>query len=311
MTDFTSQIQTAIGSAPTSLVCDGKMKRFSTNGKSTDTAGWYVHPSPDVVIAGCWRQGITVTLFADGKSKDDPEALAAIQRARAAYREERAKAAQEAKDKACDLLRWSKHLDMTQEYIKSKSIDSMGWLQGKLRARSLKSSVLIDLVDAYGEIVGAQTIAADGIKRFVTGTQKQGAWHWLLNPGRERTDDIIAVVEGWATGCAIAQMRGLGRVAVAFDAGNLEHVVARLLILYPYNPIVIFADDDDINPKTGKRAGKVGADKAMALEPGRVVIEYPAWPGGKKPDGCSDFADLYLLKCRATDTIGTSTTLGD
>lgn len=307
MTDFQTKIRAAIGSAPDHLVCDGLVHRYSTNGKNTDKSGWYVHPSPDVVIAGCWRTGVTVTLFADGKSRDDPEALAAIQRARDAYREERARAAKNAAIKTVDLLSWSRQLDIQQEYIVSKGIDKMDFLRGKLRARSLKSSVLLDLINAYGDIVGAQTIAPDGVKRFVTGTPKQGAWHWLLHPlppCKERLDDIIAVVEGWATGCAVAQMRGLSRVAVAFDAGNLEHVVARLLILYPHNPIVIFADDDDVNPATGKRAGKSGADRARAIDHDRVGIEYPLWPHGKKPDGLSDFADLYLLKSRAIDSIG-------
>jgi putative DNA primase/helicase len=302
MNDFLTKMLAAIGSAPTSLVCDTKTHRFSTNGKSTDKAGWYIHPSQDVVIAGCWRSGVTVTLFADGVTKDDPEALAAIQRARAAYREERAKAAQEAAAKASDLLTWSKRLDLNHEYVKRKAIDGMA-IAPRLRARSLKSSELLDMVTAYGEIVGAQTIAPDGGKRFVAGTAKQAAWHWLLNPVKERIDDIIGVVEGWATGCAVAEMHGLSRVAVAFDAGNIEHVVARLLILYPHNPIVIFADDDDINLKTGKRAGKAGAEKARAIEPDRVGIEYPRWPDGKKPAGCSDYADLYLLKCPTLGSI--------
>jgi putative DNA primase/helicase len=306
MSDFIIKMLAAIGSAPTSLVCDTKTHRFSTNGKSMDKAGWYIHPSPDVVIAGCWRSGVTVTLFAGGVTKDDPDALAAIHRARAAYREERAAAAQEAAAKASDLLTWSKRLDLNHEYIKRKDIGGMS-IASRLRSRSLKSSVLLDMVNAYGETVGAQTIAPDGVKRFVAGTSKQGAWHWLLNPTKERIDDIIGVVEGWATGCAAAEIHGLSRVAVAFDAGNLEHVVARLLILYPHNPIVIFADDDDINPKTGKRAGKVGAEKARSIEPDRVGIQYPRWSDGEKPVGCSDYADLYLLKCRAIASISTPT----
>lgn len=305
---FAQQINAALGSNITDLSPDGKMHRFSTNGKSTDTAGWYVMPTPDVVVAGCWRSGQTITLFADGKRRDDPEVIDAIQRARAAYREDRAKAAQKAAGKAADMLHWSKALDYSNPYIVRKAIDSMTHLRGKLRARALKESVLLDMVNAHGEIVGAQLINADGRKKFLSGTAKQGAWHWLLHEQttynlsrRERDavelrrkDDIIAVVEGWATGCAVAQMRGLSRVAVAFDAGNLVHVVQRLLVLYPHNPIVIFADDDDINPKTGKAAGKAGAEAARALDPIRIGIEYPQWREGKKPDGASDFNDLFV-----------------
>ena len=306
---FAQQINAALGSTITDLSPDGKMHRFPTNGKSSDTAGWYVMPTPDVVVAGCWRSGRTITLFADGKLRHDPEVNDAIQRARAAYRAERAKAAKEAADKAADLLRWSKSLDYSNPYITSKAVDRMPRVRGELRARALKESVLLDMVNAHGEIVGAQIINPDGGKKFLSGTAKQGAWHWLMHDPtparnlssgerkvfeRRRQDDIIAVVEGWATGCAVAQMRGLSRVAVAFDAGNLSHVVKRLLVLYPHNPIVIFADDDDVNQKTGKAAGKAGAEAARALDPLRVGIEYPAWRDCKKPEGSSDFNDLFI-----------------
>ena len=266
-------------------------------------------PTPDVVVAGCWRSGKTITLFEDGKRKDDPDVVDAIQRARAAYRAERDKAAKEAANRAMDLIRWSKSLDYGNPYIVRKAIDRMPRLLGKLRARTIKESVLVDMINAHGEIVGAQIIHADGNKRFLSGTAKQGAWHWLMHdptPARnlssgehkvfelQRQDDIIAVVEGWATGCAVANLKGLTRVAVAFDAGNLVHVVKRLLVLYPHNPIVIFADDDDANPTTGKQAGKAGAEAARVLDPLRIGIEYPLWRDGKKPDGASDFNDLFI-----------------
>lgn len=309
MNDFTAQINAALGSTITDLSPDGKMHRFSTNGKSSDKAGWLVMPTPDVVVAGCWRSGKTITLFADGKRRDDPDVIDAIQRARAAYRKEREIAAKEAANKAVDLMRWSKALDYTNPYIVRKAIDQMPRLRGKLRASALKESILVDMVNAHGEIVGAQIIHADGSKMFISGSTKQGSWHWLMHdptPARNlssgerkvfelrRQDDIIAVVEGWATGCAVAHFKGLTRVAVAFDAGNLVHVVKRLLVLYPHNPIVVFADDDEANPTTGKQAGKAGAEAARALDPLRIGIEYPAWREGKKPAGASDFNDLFV-----------------
>jgi putative DNA primase/helicase len=164
------------------------------------------------------------------------------------------------------------------------------------------------MINAHGEIVGAQIIHTDGSKIFISGSTKQGSWHWLMHEPtmhnlsrlqrdvfeRRRQDDIIAVVEGWATGCAVANLKGLTRVAVAFDAGNLVHVVKRLLVLYPHNPIMIFADDDDINQKTGKQSGKAGAEAARVLDPLRIGIEYPLWRDGKKPDGASDFNDLFV-----------------
>lgn len=306
---FAQQINAALGSTVDHLSPDGNLHRFSTNGKSSDTAGWYFMPTPDVVVAGCWRSGQTVTLFADGKRKDDGDVVEAIRRARAAYREERARKSEEAANKAGELLSYSKPLDYGHPYIQQKKIHNMPWLKSKLRARMMQKSILLDMVNAHGELVGAQIIHEDGSKKFLAGTAKQGAWHWLLKDDshhalstREREvrdkrqqDAIIGVCEGWATGCAVAEMRGLQRVVVGFDSGNLVHVVKRLLVLYPESPIVIFADDDDANTKTGKRAGQAGADAARALDTVRISIEYPAWPNGVKPEKCSDFADLYLI----------------
>ena len=46
---------------PTEIVADGKFHRFSTNGKPSDDAGWYVlNEFPFAVGSfGCWRSGFT------------------------------------------------------------------------------------------------------------------------------------------------------------------------------------------------------------------------------------------------------------
>lgn len=307
MNNLLEQLNNALQVSLNSLVCDCKPHRFSTNGKPTDKSGWYVMPSDSVVVAGDWRTGRTVTLFANGVKRDDPEAQAAIMRARMAYRAERQRVAAEAAEKASAMIATAKPLSRSHAYVERKMIASMPLVRSRLRAKMLGDSIALDLRNVDGEIVGLQFIAPDGSKKFLTGTAKQGAWHWLMYDRsfgglskRERevhlariNDQPIAVVEGWATGCAVAQMHGLDRVAVAFDAGNLKHVVDTLLQLYPFGKIVIFADDDDVNPSTGKAAGKAGAEAAKALNPDRVGIHYPAWTGGVKPDGASDFADLY------------------
>lgn len=305
MSNLLEQLNNALQVSLNTLVGDGKPHRFSTNGKPSDKSGWYVMPSDNVVIAGDWRTGRTVTLFDDGVNRDDPEAQAAIMRARIAYRAERQRVAAEAAQKAGAMLDKSKPLDRSHAYVVRKMITSMPLVRSRLRAKTIGDNIVVDLCNVDGEIVGLQFIAPDGGKKFLTGTAKQGAWHWLMHDRslfgytkqgqevqRKRINDQpIAVVEGWATGCAVAQMHGLDNVVVAFDAGNLKHVVSTLLQLYPFSKIVIFADDDD--PSTGKAAGKAGAEAAKALNPDMVGIHYPAWAGGVKPAGASDFADLY------------------
>ena len=290
---FAQQINAALGANLDHVIQDGRMHRFSTNGRSSDKSGWYVHPAHNVVIAGCWRSGQTITLWADGGSKDDPEALAAIQRAREAYRRERAQAAQAAADKAGELLRYSRVVDINHPYITRKRINTMR-LPAALRARSLKSSIVLDMVAPFGDLVGLQFIGHDGDKNFLTGTQKAGACHWLMDVAPPAIGDVIGVVEGWATGCAVAHYSGLKHVAVAMDAGNLERVVMALLVVYPHNEIIIYADDDAPNKTTGKRAGMAGANAARRVNPEMVSIQYPVW-GVNKPEWATDFCDLYQL----------------
>ena len=290
---FPQQINAALGASLDHVIQDGKMHRFSTNGRDNDTSGWYVHPDNNVVIAGCWRSGQTITLWVDGSSKDDPDALAAIQRARDAYRRERAQAAKSAADKSGDLLRYSRPIDANHPYIARKRINTMR-LPAPLRARSIKSSIVLDMVTQFGDLVGLQFISTDGDKKFLTGTQKAGACHWLMDVAPPAIGDVIGVVEGWATGCAVAHYSGLNYIAVAMDAGNIERVVMALSVVYPHNEIIIYADDDAPSRTTGRRAGMAGANAAKRINPDMVSIQYPAW-GANKPDWATDFCDLYQL----------------
>lgn len=53
--------------APTKLIADGELHRFSSNGKPNDDSGWYVLHT-DYLPAGsfgCWRDGQTHTWRAD------------------------------------------------------------------------------------------------------------------------------------------------------------------------------------------------------------------------------------------------------
>lgn len=59
---FRHAIEAAGLEAPAEIYADGKLRRFSTNGKRSDDSGWYVLHTNGIPAGsfGCWRQGITV-----------------------------------------------------------------------------------------------------------------------------------------------------------------------------------------------------------------------------------------------------------
>ena len=59
---FRSEISKAGLSLPNEIIYDGRIHRFSSNGKPTDNAGWYVL-FPDGIPAGtfgCWRKDVKI-----------------------------------------------------------------------------------------------------------------------------------------------------------------------------------------------------------------------------------------------------------
>lgn len=98
-----------------------------------------------------------------------------------------------------------------------------------------------------GQIVGMQFILPekneDGQnKLFLTGSDTVGAYFKI---GHLTTDpqQTIYVTEGYATGCSVHHATKLP-VIVAFNAGNLEPVIAGIRTKLPDANIVIAADDD-------------------------------------------------------------------
>ena len=60
---FIASIEGAGLPAPSDLIADGLLHRFSTNEKNSDDSGWYVLHVDGVPAGafGCWRTGVTST----------------------------------------------------------------------------------------------------------------------------------------------------------------------------------------------------------------------------------------------------------
>jgi putative DNA primase/helicase len=174
--------------------------------------------------------------------------------------------------KSNGMLKSAKEPDQNHPYLLKKGIQPFG-------AKQLNDLLLIPLRKNKA-VVGLQTITPDGTKRFLIGTEKQGAYHAI--PG---TGDTVYLCEGWATGCTIHKVTG-ATVIVCFDCGNLEAAAQEVKAKGPDYSLVIVADNDH------KTEGNPGLTKATAaaLSVG-CKLAVPEFNGA---DG-SDVNDLFSL----------------
>lgn len=283
MIDPTEQFRIAILAAgltpPDEIVADGRLHRFSTNGKLKDDSGWYMLHLDGIPAGafGCWRSGLKSNWCA--KADNDmtvAEREAHRQRIKAmqAQREaEHAKAQQQASEAAA--LIWKAATPATgHEYLTRKGIYPYG-------VKCDGHHLLIPMRDTLGKLKSLQTIAPDGGKRFQPGGRVKGCYFAIGKP-----DGVLIVCEGYATGASIHEATGHA-VAVAFNAGNLRAVAESLRAKHPTLKIILAADDDVGTP------GNPGLTKAN--EAARAVGGYLAKPdfGSNRPNGATDFNDLH------------------
>ena len=285
MNDPVEQFKGAMRSAdltpPDTITGDGKIHRVSTNGKRSDTTGWYVLHLDGIPgwAFGDWRQGKEFTRTWCAKADKDmtQEQLQANRRRhQAAIAQRDAEKAQEQQSAAARAQkRWNAATPCTQhEYLSCKGIEPSG-------ARIERDKLLIALRDTAGTMHSLQTIAPDGAKRFMPGGRVNGCYFGIGERG-----DALIVCEGFATGASLYACTGQP-VAVAFDAGNLKKVALALRAEYPALKITIAADDDH---QTSGNPGLTQATAAAQAVGGFLAVpEFPAGRGVKH----TDFNDLH------------------
>ncbi len=267
MPDLAEQFRNAIEAAgltpPDVIEADGKLRRFASNGKRGDGAGWYVLFS-DGIPAGCfgdWRTGFTQTWRADiGRVLTPAEEAAHRDKAQAMRREREAEEARrkdEAKTRAVAIWKTATPAPDDHAYLTRKGIKAHG-------ARLHKGALLIPM-RADGVIHSLQFIGADGDKRFLTGGRVAGCYFSI---GDTRGAAALCIAEGFATGATIHQATGYP-VAVAFNAGNLLAVAKAMREKFPDLPLILCADDDRHTPGN---PGLTKATEAARAVGGLLVI---------------------------------------
>ena len=289
MSDAISQFCEAIERAglpvPEKVQPDGALHRFSTNGKASDTSGWYIFHVDGVPAGsfGCWRSDISKKWRADiGRKMTDSEkrhhrrTMDTMRRQRG---EEKTQRQAEAAIRAAEI--WANAQPVTEHpYLSAKGVDAHG-------LRCAGNDLIIPMYDSQGQLRSLQSISGGGSKRFLSGGQVSGCYY-LIDP----IDDVLCICEGFATGASVHEATGHA-VVVAFNAGNLKPVAEAMSAKHATLEIVIVADND-VRPDGGENTGIVKAMEAAAAVGAKLAV--PEMDGGK-----CDFNDLH--KARGLDAV--------
>jgi putative DNA primase/helicase len=264
-----------LGLVVDSLDTSGKLVRvpvsFPRADKGKKQSGWYVVHEFRLSSGGIGLAGAFGNYKADEKRKVGMPAGSLTEADRAEYEKRRKQAQEKARKEAEAAARqckeraqriWSKLPEEgPSKYLDTKNVRAFG-------LRFSRGSVVVPVYKPVAtegpelfalDLVSVQFIDPEGDKKFLTGTPKEGSFHWLTPV--PQAECPVVVVEGYATGASVHMATGLP-VAVAFDAGNLVPV-ARALRKFMPNAVICVAGDDD--QATEQEQGKnPGRDKAQA-----------------------------------------------
>ena len=278
---FRAAIHNAGLTPPDVVEADGKLHRFASTGRRSDTAGWYVLHGDGIPAGafGDWRAGLSETWRADIGRKltlqEEAGHRARMDAVRRQRETEEAKRQSEARERAQAIWQEASPAPDDHAYLVDKGVKAHG-----LRVHD---GALVVPVRDGADLHSLQFIGGDGEKRFLSGGRVSGCYLSIGVPY-----GALCIVEGYATGASIHEATGYA-VAVSFNAGNLLSVVRALRAKFPSLRLIVCADDD------AKAPGNPGLTKAR--EAARAVAGLLAVPdfGANRPEGATDFNDLHRL----------------
>ena len=185
-------------------------------------------------------------------------------------------------------------------------------------------ALVIPMLDVQGQVRGLQLIYPKGSERakrlgrdkdfWPTGLVKQGHFFLIGSPA---AGGIILLTEGYATGASLHMATGLP-VAVAFDAGNLQHVAKALAGRYRRARVLVCADDDylgkcrscgkltstaqlacshcGVEDSGARNAGQAGAEQAALVADGKAIAPVFSIDRPIDSKGPTDFNDLHATE---------------
>jgi putative DNA primase/helicase len=268
---------------PKFIRADGKLRRFSSDGKRGDDAGWYVFHAGTIPAGafGCWRSDIKITWQAEiGRQLTDDEIAANKRKIAEAERKREAaekKNRELARKQAAEIWESAAEAPADHAYLAKKGVGPHG-----LRVDDC-GQLVVPVRDASGVLHSLQFIAADGAKRFLMCGRKKGCFYIIGQPNGE-----LRVVEGFATGATVLEDTGHA-AAICFDAANLPDAAKELRGKFTDLRFIICADDDIHRPNN---PGLTHAREAAAILGGFIAV--PDF-GENRPEKATDFNDLHQL----------------
>lgn len=288
MHEFIEQFRNAIEQAgitpPAKIECDGKIHRFSSNGRPLDNAGWYLLYS-DGIAAGCfgdWRTGENQNWRADvGRSLshvEEAEHRDRVRKMQIKRQEEEILIKAEAQAKALSIWQKSSLAPDTHPYLVRKGIKTHS-------AKLIDGALVIPLRDENSTLHSLQFINENGKKRFLIGGRVSGCYFSI---GSIQGAKALCIVEGFSTGATVHEATDYP-IAVAFNAGNLLAVATIMREKFPELTLILCADDDF------KVDGNPGLTRAT--EAARHVNGLLAVPkfNANRSDNKTDFNDMAEL----------------
>ena len=274
---FRSEISNAGLSLPNEIIADERIHRFSSNGKPTDNAGWYVLFTGGIPAGtfGCWREDLKINWCSVDEAtltqSERYEFNKKMAEAKKLREHEEEINRTKARSKASKIWEQSAEAPTDHSYLLSKKVQPHG-------LKLSRGKLVVPLYDQDSILQSLQFIGPDGDKKFLGGGRIKGCYYQIDGA----PDKILYVAEGFATAATVHEATG-SAVAVAFNANNLKPVAIALRAKFLNLEIVICADDDH------QTKGNTGIRKAIeAATASRSKVVIPEF-NGNRSDSDTDF----------------------
>lgn len=291
--EFRRFIKSVCGSAPDSIVADGRWHSFrmeDTRHKGSKPGRYLLHADERPVgWVMDWRdEKVRHRWFgqATGETLDREEII----NRRNARAMERLRGFQAAADEAKAFWAACKPINEVHPYLERKGVSPYRTRQGSGQRFGLGDSpcVIVPIVSAEGTAMTLQAIRADGERRFWPGSTHEGGHHMI---GEDDGKSPIIFCEGFSTAATLHGATGFP-VVMTINTSNMIHVARWASHRWPDRDKIVAGDDDwhllD-HPKVKRNVGKDAAEAMARAMGGRVIMPDMS---GLCTDGGDDFNDM-------------------